>query len=225
MSNLYIIATPIGNLKDITLRALEVLKEVDIIAAEDTRVTRKLLNHYHISKPLISYREQVHHKALIRILTFLKQRKSVALLSDAGTPAISDPGYWLIRKVIEEGGITVIPIPGPSALSTMISVSDIDLTRFSFLGFPPHKKGRKKFFALAVLGSKPAMFFESPHRIQKTLSELRLIAADRYVNIGHELTKIHEEVFRGTVSEASEYFVGERKRGEFIIVLEAGRVR
>ena len=131
MSKLYIVATPIGNFKDITIRALEVLREADVIAAEDTRVTRKLLNHYHISKLLISYREQVHHKASSRILSFLKEGKSVALVSDAGTPAISDPGHWLIRKVVEERSAVVIPIPGPSALSAMISASDINLASFS----------------------------------------------------------------------------------------------
>jgi len=221
MSKLYIVATPIGNFKDITIRALEVLREADVIAAEDTRVTRKLLNHYHISKLLISYREQVHHKASSRILSFLKEGKSVALVSDAGTPAISDPGHWLIRKVVEERSAVVIPIPGPSALSAMISASDINLASFSFLGFPPHKKGRKKFFTFAAESICPIILFESPHRIQKTLFELRIASGDRYTNIGRELTKVHEEIFRGLLSEASVYFTGERKRGEFVIILEA----
>ena len=209
MPKLFVIATPIGNLKDVTLRAIEVLKEVDVILAEDTRVTKKLLAHYGIRKPVYRY-----------IRNALPQNlESVALLTDAGTPAISDPGSELV-KFVSGKGFQIIPIPGPSALSAIISVSDIDLDKFVFLGFPPRKKGRQKFFQQINGYKAPIILFESPHRIQKTLSELEKYCGNQYVNIGRELTKIYEEIFRGTISEAQKHFTGERQRGEFVIVID-----
>lgn len=206
MGTLYIVATPIGNLKDITLRTLEVLKSVDVILAEDTRVTRKLLSHYGIHKPILRFHENVQHPMLNKF-------KEVALVTDAGTPGISDPHF-------APPGWKIIPIPGPSALSAMVSISDINLSKFLFLGFPPAKKGRRKFFLKITESEVPVILFESPHRILKTMKELYGAAGDRRVNIGRELTKIHEEVFRGAISEGLNYFQGEKERGEFVVVID-----
>ena len=213
MGNLYIVATPIGNLKDITLRALEVLKSVDVIFAEDTRVTRKLLSHYGISKPVLRLLENVHHRMMHKF-------KNMALVTDAGTPAVSDPGTSLARE-LSAAGFKIVPIPGASALSAIISASDIDVSKFLFLGFPPSKKGRRKFFERVAASGVPVILFESPHRILKTLKELRSAAGERRVNIGRELTKIYEEIFRGELSEALPHFKGERERGEFVIVADS----
>lgn len=218
MPKLFIIATPIGNLGDITLRALEVLKSVDFILAEDTRVTKKLLTHLNISKPLISFREHSSPKVLEKILNLIKEDKNLALVTDAGTPGISDPGQRLVKAAKDIAKITAIP--GTSALSAMISISDIDMREFCFLGFPPRKKGRQTFFKRAAKFDVPVILFESPHRIQKTLRELELACGDRYINIGRELTKIYEEIFRGKLSDAQKYFTGEKIRGEFVIVLD-----
>ena len=222
MARLFIVATPIGNLGDITFRAVEVLKSVDFVLAEDTRVARKLLSHLGVSKPLISFREHSSPKVLERILNLLKEEKDLALVTDAGTPGISDPGQRLIERISELGKlgeIHIIPIPGASALSAIISVSNIDLSEFLFLGFPPHKKGRETFFKYVAKSELPVILFESPHRIQKTLIQLQKFCGDSYVNIGRELTKIYEEIFRGTLPEAQAHFVGEKQRGEFVIVM------
>jgi len=225
MSKLYIVATPIGNLGDITLRAIETLKSVDFILAEDTRVTKKLLSHLGISKPLLSFQEHSSPKVLEKILGLLEEGKDSALVTDAGTPGISDPGqklisYLAIRLLSElSNRIAVVAIPGPSSLAAMISLSDIGLSEFTFLGFPPHKKGREKFFKNIAASRYPTIIFESPHRILKTLSQLRKFCGDRHANIGRELTKMYEEVFRGTLSEAEKYFTGEKQRGEFAIII------
>ncbi|KKT56183.1 MAG: Ribosomal RNA small subunit methyltransferase I [Candidatus Giovannonibacteria bacterium GW2011_GWC2_44_9] len=217
MPKLFVVATPIGNLKDITLRAIEILKSVDFILAEDTRVTRKLLAHFDISKQIVSFQAHSSPKVLARVLDLLESGKDLALVTDAGTPGVSDPGQRLIKAAKDFAEI--IPIPGPSALSAIISVSDINLSEFCFLGFPPRKKGRQTFFKRLTGLDIPIIIFESPHRIQKTLYELELACGDRYVNIGRELTKFHEEIFRGRLSEARKYFVGERGRGEFTIII------
>lgn len=209
MGNLYIVATPIGNLKDITLRVLEILKSVDVILAEDTRVTKKLLSHYNIRKPVFRY---------VSSRDFSNFRQ-IALVTDAGTPGISDPGRRLVENLFNKG-FKIIPIPGPSALSALISVSDIDLRGFLFLGFPPHKKGRRTFFKRVAQSETPVILFESPHRISRTLKELQDAAGARRVNVGRELTKIHEEVFRGKLSEALAHFEGEKERGEFVIIVD-----
>ncbi|MBI4059546.1 16S rRNA (cytidine(1402)-2'-O)-methyltransferase [Candidatus Giovannonibacteria bacterium] len=210
MGTLYIVATPIGNLKDITLRALEILKSVDVILAEDTRVTKKLLTHYGIHKPVLRYLSGRNYERF----------KEIALVTDAGTPAISDPGLWLVRDLFR-AGFNITPIPGPSALSAIISASDIALSEFLFMGFPPSKKGRNKFFKRVATNGVPVILFESPHRILKTLKELESAAGERRVNVGRELTKVHEEIFRGGLSEALPYFQGERERGEFVIIVDA----
>ena len=209
MPKLFVVATPIGNLKDITLRAVETLKSVDFILAEDTRVTKKLLAHFGIHKPVLRYLPKKDYSKL----------SSTALVTDAGTPAISDPGIKLVRD-LTAAGFEIIPIPGPSALSAIISVSDINLSEFCFLGFPPRKKGRQTFFKRAAKFDIPIILFESPHRIQKTLRELETACGNRRVNIGRELTKIYEEIFRGKLSEAQKYFIGEKIRGEFVIIAD-----
>ena len=220
MSKLYIVATPIGNLKDMTLRALEVLREVDVVLTEDTRVTKKLLSRYDIKTQLFSFHKFSKRSALKKIEDFLEQGKNVALVTDAGTPGISDPGHWLINQLIDSQiNIEIVPIPGPSALTAILSVTDIDCSKFTFLGFPPHKKGRRTFFKKVSESKLPVILFESPHRIQKTFKELEEVARDRYTNIGRELTKIHEEIFRGKLSEAQNHFVGEKQKGEFVIIL------
>lgn len=208
MPKLYVIATPIGNLKDITLRALEVLKSVDVILAEDTRVTRKLLSHYGISKQVLRYIHGKNYGAY----------ENIALVTDAGTPAISDPGRNLVHD-LHKKGFEIISIPGPSALTAVISVSDINLSDFLFLGFPPSKKGRRKFFAKVAQSEFPVILFESPHRFLKTLGELYEAAGDRYINIGREITKVYEEIFRGNLSEALLKYEKDGVRGEFVIIL------
>lgn len=218
MPKLYIVATPIGNLRDITLRAADILKSADFILAEDTRVAKKLLAHLGISKRIFSFREHSSPEVLAKIAYFLKKAGSAVFVTDAGTPGISDPGQRLVKAV--NTLMEIIPIPGPSALAAIISVSDIDLSNFIFLGFPPRKKGRQKFFKQMNDYKLPIIFFESPHRIQKTLAELEKNCGNKYVNIGRELTKIHEEIFRGILSEAQKHFTGERQRGEFVIVVD-----
>ncbi|OGF64618.1 16S rRNA (cytidine(1402)-2'-O)-methyltransferase [Candidatus Giovannonibacteria bacterium RIFCSPHIGHO2_02_42_15] len=229
---LYVVPTPIGNLKDVSFRALEVLKNVDLILAEDTRVTKKLLSHYGISKPLIRFDEREEYRNSDKVLNLLLEGKNLALVSDAGTPGISDPGAKLVSFLVSKFKstelqnfetsklINIIPIPGPSAISTMISASDINLSEFVFLGFPPHKKGRMTFFKKVASSDLPVILFESPHRIEKTLKELFSACKDRRVNVGRELTKIYEEIWRGNLSGAADYFQGQHKKGEFVIVVD-----
>jgi len=221
MPKLYIVATPIGNLKDITLRALEILREVDLVLAEDTRVTKKLFAHYDIKTALFSFHKFSSKSALKKIQDFFEQGRDIALVTDAGTPGISDPGSYLINRLIDSQiDIEVIPIPGPSSLTAILSVSDIDCSNFTFLGFPPYKKGRQTFFKKLAEIEVPVILFESPHRIQKTLKELELVMGDRYCNIGRELTKVYEEIFRGKFSEAQQHFVGEKQKGEFVLIVD-----
>ena len=224
MSKLYVVATPIGNLQDITLRALEILARADAIVAEDTRVTRKLLSHYHIAKPMISVHGHSAPRAIREAVRLLRNGTNIALVTDAGTPGISDPGQRLIRAVAEAGFSTgIVSIPGPSALTAIISVSDIDCAQFLFLCFPPHKKGRTKFFHQAAQSAIPVILLESPHRIHRTLEDILRFFGDRYCNIGRELTKVYEEIFRGTFSEARKYFERSKTRGEFVIIIDRAR--
>lgn len=218
MPTLYVVATPIGNLKDITLRAIETLKNVSVVLAEDTRVARKLLSHLGIQKHIIAFHEYSTPSQVARIVDSIADCDA-ALITDAGTPSISDPGQRLVAALTSRG-VAIVPIPGPSALSAILSVSDIDCSEFLFLGFPPHKKGRKTLFGRIAESNVPVVLFESPHRIQKTLRELEAACGDRYLNVGRELTKIYEEVFRGKLSEAQKYFVGEKQRGEFVLVVD-----
>lgn len=216
---LHIIATPIGNLKDISLRALTVLKEVDLILCEDTRVTKKLLSHYEISKPTISYHQHSRLTKLEYILEQLKQGKELALVSDAGTPSISDPGAKLIDYLIEKiPNLRIISIPGPSALTAALSISGFSADKFVFLGFPPKKKKRKKFFQEVADSKHTVVFYESPHRIIKTLEELSII--DSNIVVCRELTKKFETVYRGNVKQVIEQIKKDKIKGEFVIVVQ-----
>lgn len=217
---LYIVATPIGNLSDITLRALETLKKVDFIACEDTRVTLKLLNHYNIKKPLISFHQHSHLQKFNLIINKLKEGKNIALATDAGTPGISDPGNALIAEIVKNN-IKVVPIPGPSALATLISAAGIDLQKFLFLGFPPHKKGRNKFFKEVAEAKYPAIYYESPHRAVKNLELLAGFNPEKNVIIGRELTKMFEEIIRGNLADVLESLNQKKAqiKGEFTIIV------
>ena len=217
MPVLYVVATPIGNLEDVSLRALRTLGEVRLIAAEDTRKTKRLLNTYDIKTPMTSYHEQNKRSKLGYILAKLEER-DVALVSEAGMPGISDPGYELIIAASERG-IPVVPIPGPSAIITALAVSGLPTNRFTYIGFLPRKSGerRRQLESVAVeLGTIIAL--ETPHRLREALDDLLLTLGDRRVVICRQLTKLHEEVFRGTTSQALEYFT--RPRGEFTLVIE-----
>ncbi len=217
MPALYVVATPIGNLEDVSMRALRTLREVVLIAAEDTRKTRRLLNHYDIKTPLTSYHE--HNKmAKLDYLLGLLEQADVALVSEAGTPGLSDPGYELIVAA-HQRGIRVVPIPGPSAIITALAVSGLATDRFTYLGFMPHKASARKH-ALESVADVPTtlVILESPHRIPVTLRDIMQILGDRKLAVCRELTKLHEEIFRGTVSQAIEHFP--QPKGEFTIVIE-----
>jgi 16S rRNA (cytidine1402-2'-O)-methyltransferase len=217
---LYVVATPIGNLSDITLRALETLKKVDLIACEDTRVTAKLLNHYSIKKPLISYHQHSKLDKVGSIIDKLKEGNNIALVTDAGTPGISDPGNILVGEAIKEN-IAIIPIPGSSALATLVSVAGIDMQRFVFLGFPPHKKGREKYFKEIASLKYPVIYYESPYRIIKNLELLAFLAPQKNVIVGRELTKLFEEVIRGPVEFVAKSMNQKKAKikGELVIIV------
>lgn len=225
----YIVGTPIGNLKDITLRALEVLREVDFILAEDTRVTKKLLKHYKIEKPLISYHHHSKLNKVKKILDIMRDEKNLALVSDAGTPGISDPGNKLISDILDSDladKVEIIPIPGSSAIITLASIAGIFMDRFQFLGFPPHKKGRNKYFKKVLESDVPIIFFESPHRILKTLEQLNDLSINYCSQtvyykliVGRELTKKFETIYRGTISDVLTQLQNDVIKGEFTIIL------
>jgi len=216
---LYIVATPIGNLQDITLRALEILKQVDLIACEDTRVTKKLLMRYEIGKPMISFHQHSQLSKFDKIIAELKSGKSIVLVTDAGTPGVSDPGNMLVAEAIKNE-IKTIPIPGASALSAIISVAGIDMQKFTFLGFPPHKKGRETFFKEVAGAEYPIIYYESMHRVVKNLELLKNLAPDKKIILGREITKMFEEIVRGSVSEVLLYFQenSDKIKGEFTII-------
>ncbi|HHY78452.1 MAG TPA: 16S rRNA (cytidine(1402)-2'-O)-methyltransferase [Clostridiales bacterium] len=219
-SCLYLVATPIGNLEDITLRALRILKEVDIIAAEDTRQTAKLLNHYDIKKPMISYHEHNKKSKGEEIIRLLLDGKSVALVSDAGMPSISDPGEDLVRLCIENT-IEVVPIPGPSASLTALSVSGLSTSQFAFIGFLPVKgKERNEILEKLANEEKTMILYEAPHRLIDTLKDLRSFVGNRRISISRELTKKFEETIRCNLDEAIEEFSTRNIKGEFVLVLE-----
>jgi len=225
MTTLFIIGTPIGNLEDITLRALRVLKEVDLVLCEDTRVTKRLLSKYEIGTPTMSYHAQSKLSKVDKIFALLEEGKNIALVSDAGTPCISDPGVLLVSQVIEKFGdeVSVVPIPGPSALVTALSAAGISVAEFTFLGFLPHKKGRETLFKEIAESSRVMVFYESPHRIEKALDSLeKFCGASRKIIVGRELTKIYEEFVRGTLEEVKEHFSqnSDRLRGEFVVIVE-----
>ena len=220
MPNLYVVATPIGNLEDISLRALRVLREVKLIAAEDTRKTKRLLNAYHIQTPMTSYHEHNEKAKLDYILNCLKEG-DVALVSEAGMPGVSDPGYELIGAA-SRTGIPVIPIPGPSAVITALVVSGLPTDRFLYLGFLPRRaSARKQALKSVAQETGTLVILEAPHRLQQALNDLRLVLGDRQLAVCRELTKLHEEVFRGTISQAIDRFT--EPRGELTLVIEGKR--
>jgi len=214
---LYIVATPIGNLDDISLRALETLKSVNFVLCEDTRVTKKLLDNFEIQAPLMSYHQHSDFRKIREIKNLLEEGKNLALVTDAGTPGISDPGNLLIAELIKNK-IEIVPIPGPSALITALSISGFPTDKFLFLGFPPHKNKRQKFFKEAVSYEFTIAFYESGHRIFKCLKELKeYIDPKRQIMVGRELTKQFETVYRGTIDQIIEQM--KEERGEFVIVV------
>ena len=223
MGKLYILGTPIGNLEDITFRAIKTLKEVDLILCEDTRQTKKILSHYEIPTRTESYHHHSSPEKVEKIIKLLEDGLNIALVSDAGTPGISDPGGKLVEAVLEkfEKEIKIIPIPGPSALATIVSVSGLPTDKFIFLGFPPHKKGKNKFFEQIKSFDFPAVYYESPYRLLKNLELVKEILPEKKIVLGRELTKIFEEVVRGSVDETLEYFKNnkDKVRGEIVIIL------
>ncbi len=223
MPILYIVATPIGNLEDITLRALRVLKEVDLTAAEDTRRTKKLLNHYQIKTIVTSYFEHSGFKKTQSLLSQLKRGKNIALVSEAGTPAISDPGYKLIKLAIEDQ-IKVIPIPGASALIAALSASGLPASSFIFEGFIPRKTGKRQNLFLSLKDHpRTLIFYESPRRLLSTLKDLLEVMGDRQIVIARELTKIFEEMIRGRTSEIIELLKDRTIKGEVTILVSGSR--
>ena len=227
MATLFIVATPIGNLEDLSMRALRILKEVDFILCEDTRVTKKILNYYQIEKPILSYHQHSRLKKVNYILELLKQGKNLALVSDAGTPGISDPGGKLINFLIKTPGlvIKIVPIPGPSAATAAASISGLPMDKFLFLGFPPTKRKRKKFFQEVIKSKYPVIFYESPYRIIKTLKELSSFISDREVVVCRELTKKFETIYRGEIEEVIKEIEKDIIKGEFVIIVESDRRR
>lgn len=222
MSEFFIIATPIGNLQDISFRALESLKRADFILCEDTRVSQKLLNHFGINKPTMSYHQHSKITKIESIIELLKKGKNIALISDAGTPGISDPGNKLIQEIILSLGedVSIIPIPGPSALATIASVAGISMDRFLFLGFPPQKKGRNKFFKEIIDSKYPVIFYESPYRIIKTLKQIQELDDHVEAIVGRELTKKFETIYRGRIDKIIEKIEKDKIRGEFVVIIE-----
>ncbi len=217
---LYIVATPIGNLQDVSARVLETLRNVDLILCEDTRVTGKLLKAFEINVSTESFHQHSNRSKLKKILDEL-ETKNIALVTDAGTPGISDPGGILIEEAIKKFGdkLSVVPIPGPSAIVAALSVSGFPADEFVFLGFPPHKKGRNRFFNRLTEFKSTIVFYESTHRIIKTLGELESRIEDRQIMVGRELTKLHETLYRGTVAEVTNQLNSDSLKGEFVIVI------
>jgi 16S rRNA (cytidine1402-2'-O)-methyltransferase len=219
---LYIVATPIGNIKDITLRAIEVLKSVDLILCEDTRETKKLLNYYGIKKPLLSYYREIEKKRVNKVIELLKEGKEIALVCDRGTPGISDPAYILVKEVYKNN-LKVSPVPGPSALTASLSISGFPLDRVYFYGFLPKKENEKrKIFEKWKNMDETIVFFESVHRIEKTINLLCEIIPEKEICICRELTKIFEEIIRGKIKDVYEIFKKEKKKGEFVLIIKGG---
>jgi 16S rRNA (cytidine1402-2'-O)-methyltransferase len=217
---LYVVATPIGNLEDITARALRVLGEADFIACEDTRHSIKLLNHFGISKPLISYWSEKEKIKAEEIISKLRAGMTVALISDAGTPGISDPGSVLIRRAIEEN-VSIIPVPGPSAHTAALSVSGLPTEEFTFIGFLPPKGGQrqKKLFDLAHEG-RSMVFYEAPHRIVEMLCDMKEILGDRMASVSKEISKLHETIVRGRLSAVIPQIESSKIAGEYVVIIE-----
>lgn len=219
---IYIVATPIGNLDDISFRAVETLRNVDFIACEDTRHTIKLLNKYEIKNRLIPYHDHNKIKKTPVLIEKLKKGQSMALVSDAGTPSISDPGFYLIREAIKND-IELSPIPGPTALISAVVASGLEIDRFVFEGYLPRKKGRTKRLKELAEYRVTIVIFEGPHRVIKTLNDLREYLGDRKAAIGREMTKMNEEFLRGSLSELIAHYDSRKPRGEYVIVVERNK--
>ncbi len=223
VGTLYIVATPIGNLEDITLRALRILKEVDLIAAEDTRHTKKLLTHYGIQKHLTSYHEYNEKTKSSQLIHRLKEGCRVALVSDAGTPLLSDPGFRLVQEAIR-AEVQVIPVPGPSAVTAVLSASGLPTDHFAFDGFlPARKAARRKYLTGLREEERTLVFYEAPHRVQESLRDILEILGDREIVLGREVTKLHEEFLRGSVSQLISATEPREWRGEITVVVGGGR--
>ena len=216
---LYIVATPIGNLEDMTLRGIRILKEVNYIFAEDTRVTKKLLNHFEIENTVYRYDEFTKMHQIVNIINLLKEGKDIALVTDAGTPCISDPGYELVDAAHKEG-IKVVPIPGASALTASASVAGISMRRFCFEGFLPKKKGRQTLLKSLATEERTIVIYESPFRIEKTLKDIEEFIGVREVVIIREITKIYEEIMRGTTTELIERLSKNPIKGEIVLLIK-----
>jgi len=223
---LYVVGTPIGNLEDISLRALRILGSVDFILCEDTRVTKKLLDNYNIETALISYHEHSRNRKVDQILKLLAEDKKLALVTDAGTPGISDPGGKLVQRVIQEFGekFKIEAVPGPSAVTAALSISGLPTDKFIFMGFPPHKKGRQKFIKSILRSEFPVVIYESKHRIIKFLKELQDLAEDKVLTsivVCRELTKMFETVYRGDISKIIEKITTNKndQKGEFVVIV------
>lgn len=217
---LFVVATPIGNMEDITLRALRVLNECELIVCEDTRVAKKLFFRHEISKPLLAIPQRAADEKIRRVLDVLREGKNVALTTDAGTPGVSDPGNEVVARVIE-AGFSVSPVPGPSALGALLSVAGVNTQEFLFKGFPPHKKGRETFFRSVAESKIPVVYYESPYRVVKNLELLSTFAPEKRIIIGRELTKMFEEIRRGSVLEVLEYYTNNsgKVKGEFAVLV------
>ena len=219
MKILYVVATPIGNLADITIRAIDILKSADLVLAEDTRHTKILFNHYEIDTPMQSCHAQTSPEKISAVLKSTGKDAIVAIVSDAGTPGISDPGFRAVREAIAQG-YNISPIPGASAMVAMVSVAGVPADTFTFHGFIPHKKGRQTLMKEFAVAERAQIFYESVHRFPRLLDELEeFCGADRTIVVGRELTKMHEEIFRGTVAEAKSNFTAENTRGEFAVLV------
>ena len=220
MKKIYVVPTPIGNLEDITIRALDILKTVDLVLAEDTRKSKKLFDHFDIKTPLSSYHQHNEHKKIKKIVDDIQKGVVCALISDAGTPSISDPGFLLIRECIKNN-ILIETLPGATAFVPALVNSGLPTDKFIFEGFLPHKKGRSKRLLQLSKEGRTIVLYESPHRILKTLDSLiKYFSPDRKASISRELTKIYEETQRGTLSELFSYFSEKKVKGEFVIVVD-----
>lgn len=230
MSTFYIIATPIGNMEDITLRGIRILSEVDIVLCEDTRVTKRIFEKYNINTPMISYHAQSGEAKIEIIFEKVQEGKNIALVTDAGTPGISDPGSMLISQLrekfsdnIKKGELKIVSVPGPSALTSAISIAGVPTHEFIFLGFMPHKKGRETIFNEIKESERTIIFYESPHRLMKTLESLKthLSGLNKKVTIVREITKIYEEVIQGSADEVFDIVSSDdnKQRGEFVILV------
>jgi len=220
MSRLFLVPTPVGNLEDITLRALRILKEVSFILAEDTRKSGNLLRHYEIDTPMVSHHKFNEHKTVEKIISRIQSGEDAALITDAGTPAISDPGFLIVNKCVE-AGVDVECLPGATAFVPALVVSGLPNERFCFEGFLPQKKGRQKRLQALADEARTMIFYESPYRLVKTLNQLaEVLGEERKASVSREISKLHEETQRGTLTELGQYFSSKTVKGEIVIVVE-----